>query len=227
MTSTLRNTVLALGLSLGLLAACSSSDDGGSGGSGGSDSGGSGGKGGSGSGGKGGSAGGNSGGSGGSSSGPGAQTPDAQDAAGWKKFLEAGEFRKEGWKADVAAPRPKKSISPHGRVRVWFNEKAKSGQTKSPAVYEKGSVIVKEMFDDGAQTIGYVSIWKTGDGSDDAANAWLAHCAGDKDRCVQSSKTPSLDEPVLGDLSTVSECKGCHHSGSSPTTGLIYTKVPQ
>jgi hypothetical protein len=61
MTSTLRTTVLALGLSFGLLAACSSSKDdgGGGGGSGGSDEGGSGG---SSSGGKGGNSGGASGG---------------------------------------------------------------------------------------------------------------------------------------------------------------------
>jgi hypothetical protein len=236
MTSTFRNTMVAFGLSLGLLAACSSSSDGGSGGSGGTASGGKGGaaSGGSGSGGSasGGGGGSATGGSGsGGSSGPGAQTPDGTDAAGWKKFLEAGEFRKMGWTPDVAAVRAKKSISPHDRVRVWANDKLKAGQSKNPAVYEKGSMIVKEMFTkDGAgvdQSIGFVAFWKQMDGSDDAAGAWLAYCAGDKTRCVQGAKNPTLADPVLGDLSKLDECKACHHSGSNTSIGgPIYTKAP-
>ena len=221
---------MALSLSLGLVAACGGGGEGGSGGSGGSESGGSGGatsggSGGSESGGSGGSASGGSGGS--SSSGPGAQTPGAQDAIGWKKFLEDGEFRKGGWVSETSAVRAKKSISPHGRVRVWMNEKLKTSQAKSPIVYEKGSMVVKEMFDAMDKSVGFVSFWKLTDGGNDAAGSWLAHCAGDKDRCVQTSKTPSLAEPVLEDLLKSDSCRGCHHGSSNPTLGILYTKAPQ
>ena len=222
---------LALALSItGAIALASQScskDEGseGDGGSAGSKNGGKGGT--SGGGGKGGTSGGGGKG-GGMADGPGAQKPDGEDAAAWKKFLQAGEFRKGGWVSESAAIRLKKGISPHGRVRVWMNEKLKAAQGVNPAVYEAGSVIVKEMFGPtGEENQGYVAFWKLKDGSNSEAGAWLAYCQGDKDRCLQTSRDPSLEKPILGDLSKVSECLGCHHGGSNASTGPIYTKAPR
>ncbi len=211
--TTFKRSILALSLSLGLAAvACSSdSDDGdGTGGNGGS-----GGKAGSGGGGKGGS----------SNTGPGAQEPDGDDGPAWKAFLEAGEYKKGGWVSDVAAPRNKMSISPHGRVRVFFNEKLAEAHGKTPSEYEKGSVVVKEFFDADNKSVGWTALRKVEDGEDEYS-AWQVYCSGPADRCVQANDV-SVDEPLVGGLADFSACFNCHHKVARATsTKLLYTKAP-
>lgn len=212
-------SILAFCFAVSLAApACSSGDsndddNGGNGGSGGAKSGGKGG--------------------GSSTSGPGAQEPDGDDAAAWKKFLEDGEFRKEGWKPDVAMPRKAKGTSPHGRVRVFFNEKVVSAHGSTPVEYEKGSVVVKEFFDEDDESVGWTALRKIKDGEDEF-DAWQVFCAGPRtegtmiiDRCLKG-ETITVDEPVVGTLEDHKEsCTGCHHKGTNAVTKLINTRAPR
>jgi hypothetical protein len=162
----------------------------------------------------GGGTGGGSSGSGGGASDP--TVPGMLTQAGWEAWLTAMSYTQNGWVSDVAAPRDASStVSPHGRVRVWFNPTLVAsfaagngmiGATPHPA----NSMAVKELYD-GETLVGHAVSLKldaTAGGS-----GWQYYCKGPAERCYSGSDATALF--AKGDLN----CGSCHG-------GLVFTTPP-
>ncbi|MDX2053545.1 MAG: hypothetical protein SFV15_14190 [Polyangiaceae bacterium] len=104
-----------------------------------------------------------------------------------KAFLAAGTHKAAPWKSEGAAPRDAlpNSASPHGKVRVYFNDtlQASSAAGNGALVMNKvekphttGSMVVKEMYDAQGAMIGVAANLKV----DGDAAAWAYYGVGDK-----------------------------------------------
>jgi hypothetical protein len=143
----------------------------------------------------------------GGAAGGGSDSPSDTTQAGIEAFLTAKDYRDAGWVSDVPAPRaPADSLTPHGRVQVWFNGTLRSGATMTPR--PPGSMVVKELYDAGTNVIGHAVLLRT-------TSQWIYYCvATENARCNSSSvaNTPSY-------AVSSSSCN-CHGAGS------IITPIP-
>ncbi len=158
---------------------------------------------------------------GGSAMGGGKATGSAPDATSdaIKAFIMAGTYKSAPWKSDVAAARAASSgVSPHGMVRVWFNDtiqtssKAGNGAMGKPA-HTEGSMVVKEMYDAGA-VVGHAAMLKKAG----AAGEWAYYCEGPMGRCGSGVDTTAKPYFSTGGGDTAA-CAGCHF-------GTVFTPAP-
>jgi hypothetical protein len=148
---------------------------------------------------------------------------DSSDDIG--AFLGAQAYRNAPWISETAGPRPRAiDTSPHGTVRVWMNDKlvaslhaghdgykdTATGMSHPPI--DKGSMAVKEMYDDSGAKIGTAALFKSGDGT--AASSTVYYCKAPIGRCLDNQNS----EVVYGRGISVG-CGFCHG-------GMVYTKAP-
>jgi hypothetical protein len=96
--------------------------------------------------------------------------------SGLQTFVASGAYKETPWIADVAAPRDGTSTSPHGRVRVWFNDTLKASQVAGNGMamvaHTTGNISVKEHYDAADMLTGH-SVMVNEEG---AATAWTYYC---------------------------------------------------
>lgn len=142
--------------------------------------------------------------------------PDAHTQAAIESYLTSQHYREAPWVAETANARPRSTpVSPHDRVRVWFNsvlvdsQKAGNGTDLSAPPHVTDSMVVKEFFDANEQLLGHAVMLKLAGNRD----AWVYYCMDTSGRCGNSS-TP----PVYATGSSNS-CAGCH-------AGMVFTRAP-
>ena len=146
--------------------------------------------------------------------------PSDQTQASYEAFLNAGDYMKNGWVADVAAPREESTaVSPHDHVRVWFSPKmvesfdAGNGATSDAPAHFVDSMVVKELYD-GATMVGRASFWKVEEGK--GPTSWIYYCRGPAARCYTNS--PSFETTPLFRKGEP-QCGSCHG-------GFVFTTPP-
>jgi hypothetical protein len=134
--------------------------------------------------------------------------------SGLQTFVASGAYKETPWIADVAAPRDGTSTSPHGRVRVWFNDTLKASQVAGNGMamvaHTTGSVAVKEHYDAADALTGHSVMVK----EEGAATAWTYYC--------EDATTPANcggESPTYGTAADGVSCSFCHG-------GLIFTIAP-
>jgi hypothetical protein len=145
--------------------------------------------------------------------------PTENSLPAWEAFLAAGSYTQNGWISETATPREDASmgVSPHGRVRVWFNptlvasQKAGNGATTMAPPHTAESMVVKELYE--ADTLaGYAVSLKVDPTG--GPSAWFYYCKGPANRCSTGS-VPTTALFAKGDLN----CGGCHG-------GFVLTQAP-
>lgn len=163
---------------------------------------------------------------GGSSTGGASATGSAPEATvdAIKAFIAAGTYKSAPWKADVDAPRASVN-SGHGMVRVWFNDTIQASAVANnlktvpnkpavpPASHDTGSMVVKELYKDGA-VIGHAAMLKL----DGVMNQWAYYCKGPKAECGAVPNDATVT-PYFGTGPLASPCGFCHG-------GNVFTPVP-
>jgi hypothetical protein len=139
--------------------------------------------------------------------------PTDTTSAGFETFLgTATNYQGAGWVPESAAAREGDDGSPHGRVRVFFNQTmldslaADNGPLGNRMPHTEGSMVVKEMYDAGTTVIGRAAILRSG-------GAYILHCASSEAGTCYSSYV--ANEIAHG----ASNC-ACH------TNGVIITPPP-
>lgn len=151
-------------------------------------------------------------------SGPGAAAtgawPRDTSESGIAAYLASGAYREAPWVAETDAPRDANSgVSPHGRVRVWFNDvlvdsqRAGNGEVGGTP-HPEGAMSVKELYDDGDAVLGHAVMLKR----DGAADDWLYTCDETPSRCGSSAA------PVYG-VGLDTDCGFCHG-------GVVFNAAP-
>jgi hypothetical protein len=124
-------------------------------------------------------------------------------------------YQGAGWVPESAAAREAGSGSPHGRVRVFFNQTAidsiAAGNgplgTQMPRVpHTEGSMVVKEMYDAGNTVIGRAAMLRSG-------GAYIFHCAS-------SAAGTCYSAYVANEIAHGASNCACH------TNGVIITPPP-
>ena len=147
--------------------------------------------------------------------------PQEMTAAAFTTFMDGAAYTMNGWVSETAAPRAAaNTVSPHVRVRVWFNPtlvesvNAGNGVDLQAPAHTVGSMSVKELYDDADALVGHAVSLKVEDGK--GGTSWQYYCKGPNGRCYSGSTgfdtTPMF---AKGDL----QCGGCHG-------GMVFTPVP-
>lgn len=144
------------------------------------------------------------------------------------RFLTAGTYRNAPWVPETPGPRERHGeTSPHDRVRVFLSpalvasQRAGRDGVKDPATgdlhppHDRGSMAVKELYDDAGAVVGLAAMYKTEEGP--ASNAWVYYCHGPDGRC-RTNGPSSMESPVYG-RGTATACGFCHN-------GTVYTRAP-
>lgn len=151
--------------------------------------------------------------------------PDATSMA-VSAYLAAASYTEDTWQSETAAPRERSlETSPHGRVRVWYNDTlaastaAGKGQWDEEAraigtPHDSGSMAVKEFYDETDTLIGIATMLKI----DGTASQWAYYCEGPSDRCgAEAGVEHTSANPLFGTGALFSPCGFCHG-------GLIFTE---
>ena len=131
--------------------------------------------------------------------------PADTSQAGIEKFLEGETYKSAPWRFDAAPRGTDDVVSPHKRMRVYFNPKAVSsieaGNGMDSAPHDQGAMVIKELYDDQDRVIGHAVSLKVG--KTDSADDWLYYCDGPSADCGSSTT------PIYGPGEF--ECHGCHN----------------
>lgn len=163
---------------------------------------------------------GGSGGTGGGASGSGGAAADPTvpamlTQAAWESWLTAMSYTQNGWVSETPAARDPGAVTPHGRVRVWFNPTlvasfaAGNGAMIGSPPHSVNSMSVKELYD-GDTLVGHAAALKLDATS--GGGGWQYYCKGPADRCF-TGNDPATALFAKGDLN----CGSCHG-------GLVFTK---
>jgi hypothetical protein len=154
-------------------------------------------------------------GSGGGASDP--TVPSMLTQAGWESWLTAMSYTQNGWVGDAAVREASSTVSPHGRVRVWFNPTmiasiaAGNGAMIGAPPHTVNSMVVKELYD--AETlVGHAVSLKVDAGP--GGGGWQYYCKGPAERCYSGSDAATALF-AKGDLN----CGSCHG-------GLVFATPP-
>jgi hypothetical protein len=134
--------------------------------------------------------------------------PSAVTLAAFESFISGTDYTENGWLAESAAPREASNgVSPHGRVRVWFNPTAVesiaagNGANAMAPPHTAETMVVKELYE--ADTlVGHAISLKY-------------YCKGPAGRCYTGSAALTTPLFAKGDLS----CGSCHG-------GFVFTPAP-
>lgn len=135
-----------------------------------------------------------------------AETEDIPEMAGdlsTSREAIAELVRGSGYRSWVGDPAVRGALenSPHGKVRVFFNEPLVSSLRAGNASHPVGSATVKELYEaDGVTLSGHAVDIKVASGT--AADTWLYY----------EGFAPSYANPFYG--RGLSTCTGCHSRGS-------------
>jgi hypothetical protein len=139
--------------------------------------------------------------------------PSDTTPAGIAAFLGAENHRGAGWAAETAAPRESGSGSPHGQVRVFFNDTitasivADNGPLGNRMPHTEGSMVVKELYGSGTSVIGHAAMLRSG-------GQYIFYCnASEAGLCFAAH--------AANEVSTVASNCACH------TNGVVITPWPQ
>lgn len=131
--------------------------------------------------------------------------PADTSQAGIKKFLEEETYKSAPWRFDPAPRGTDDIVSPHKRMRVYFNPSAASsieaGNGPDTVPHPEGAMVIKELYDDQDAIVGHAVSLKVGKADRD--EDWLYYCDGPSDDCGASTT------PVYGPGEF--ECHGCHN----------------
>jgi hypothetical protein len=155
--------------------------------------------------------------------------PAGPAAADIAAFLSAGGYKQAPWISETSAPRMRMGgTSVHEKVRVWMNPPLVTslkagrdglkpmGATMANPPHDRGSMAVKELYDEaGATLLGVAAMYKIDEGTSD--RSWVYFCHGPEGRCLNGKASPP-EAPIHGRGTTVG-CGFCHG-------GLIYPKAP-
>jgi len=136
-----------------------------------------------------------------------ASWPEDSSAAGIAAYLGTEAHRAAPWQAETAQPRPPADdVSPHDRVRVFFNDVLLDSQAAGNGAFEgtahpAGAMAVKELFDADDASLGAAVMLKI----DGVAADWVYYCDGPLEVCGVSAGSA----PVWG-VGTDTECGFCH-----------------
>lgn len=140
--------------------------------------------------------------------------PRDTSESGIAAYIAAGAYREAPWVAETDAPREANSgVSPHGRVRVWFNDvladsqRAGNGEVGGTP-HPEGAMTVKELYDDADTVLGVAVMLKL----EGAADQWVYTCDETTSRCG------SADVPVYG-VGLDTDCGFCHG-------GVVFNSAP-
>ena len=143
------------------------------------------------------------------------QDVPAADATSIGAFLAAEAYRQPPWISETDAPRAPEPVSPHARVRVWFNATLVASFAKvngvdlDAAPHDTNSMAVKEFYDDGETRLGWAAMLKL----DGDRTQWAYYCDGPAEQCNDNEPIP-----VFG-IASGPTCTFCHG-------GLVFTQPP-
>lgn len=167
--------------------------------------------------------GGASGGSSGNGGSPTGSAPADESSASMASFLTAKTYASAPWVPETASPRNAGAGlgSPHGLVRVYFNDvllqsfRAGNGQPEQPRVaHTTGSMAVKEFYDDTDTLVGAAAALKI----DGPSERWAYYCTGPEERCATGRGPFTTASPLYG-VGLQVDCGFCHG-------GLVFTPPP-
>lgn len=125
--------------------------------------------------------------------------------AGIRTYMTGGAYR--SWMAEPAVHESSQN-SPHGKVRVYFNNTSYEGLKANTLPLAVGSMIVKDLFQaDGVTLSGYAVMMKT------SASSWT----------WWEAFTNNLDSPIVFGVDTAT-CRGCH--SQTGNQDQVRTPVP-
>jgi hypothetical protein len=115
-------------------------------------------------------------------------------------WLEAGTYRSAGW---IPEPAVRPSFTAHGRnVRTWLNPILVEDLRAGRPVFRKGAAMVKELYFEGDQAIGFSVMRKVRPRSGRRGRGWYFFETFDG---VTPVVRPGRGAPV---------CVGCHRGGT-------------
>ncbi len=155
----------------------------------------------------------------GGSDGSGDALPEDGTEEGIAAFLAAKTY--QAWMSETAMPRPASdSVSPHGTVRVYFNDvliaSQKAGKGTVDVPHDPLSMTVKELYDDGGTMVGQAAMLNANEKA--PMPGWIYHCWGPANRCSTGEPDTMPDTPIHGQGFDVG-CGACHG-------GMVFTQFP-
>ena len=132
--------------------------------------------------------------------------PEDQSVAGLTAFFDAESYRSESWESESDGPRAATTtISPHGRVRVWYNHALRVSAAAKERPFAIGSMAAKEFFTESDELVGHAAVLKTETG-------YLYFCtASEPSRCFAAQPAGEVYH------STGSQSCSCHGLGTIAT----------
>ena len=146
--------------------------------------------------------------------------PNSNSSEDITKYIAEKKYLGDGWIAETSTPREATtSVSPHGRVRVFFNSnlleslQVGNGTVDGPP-HSKGSMAVKELYEEDV-VVGHAVLYH----ADSASNVdnTTYYCVGPLNRCIMGESEFSKDRPAYG-IGTGIACGVCHG-------GLVFTEI--
>ena len=145
--------------------------------------------------------------------------PQFDTAFDFETLVKEKTYRGAGWESETIGPREASSIvSPHGRVRVFFNDALVTSQQAGNGEFQGTphdveSMAVKEFYEDDL-LVGHAVYYKADTGR--GLESFVYYCVGPEGRCLHDEPATTFESPVYGSAHDTN-CHGCHG-------GLVFTQ---